>query len=75
MKKKQRLSSKSDDVKIDESMASDNEDVFEAPKLSPKIQIDDSTKIERLLMNDNHPVPNEIIERYHHLVTEESKVG
>ncbi|XP_017772912.1 PREDICTED: uncharacterized protein LOC108560010 isoform X1 [Nicrophorus vespilloides] len=65
-KKKHRLSAKSDDFKIDLSIGSDNEDVFEDPPKSPRliVQSPEEISLENEALSLEHNIPIDIIARY-----------
>lgn len=68
LRKKHRLSARSDEIKIDESVESDNEDVFEDTRQT-KIHFADEKS------QNDYEVPTCIVERYQLLSKEENKVS
>lgn len=76
LKKKHRLSTKSDELKIDQSIESDNEDVFEDTKPTKIHFADDIQQIEESKsFKDHEQIPVEVIERYNLLSLEQTKVS
>lgn len=75
LKKKHRLSTKSDEIKIDESIESDNEDVFEDVKPTRIHFADETPKSDETKLINYNEIPDEIIERYHMFSAERDKVS
>lgn len=75
LKKKHRLSAKSDEIKIDESIESDNEDVFEDAKPTKIHFADEKPKSEDDKVPIHREIPTTVIERYQFFSAERDKVS